>query len=92
LAQGLGLLFQQGGQSAFGEAGGRRTGQSLQGLEIGVQAGAGLAEGPAGDDFAPARGEVADFLEEFRRKFTSCHRWYLLVLAAKVPEGFLTPL
>jgi len=85
-------LFQQSGEGTFGEAGGRGAGQSLHGVEIGVQAGAGVAEGAAGDDFAPAGGQVADFLEEFRGKFTACHGRYYLVLASNGSEEFLSPL
>jgi hypothetical protein len=91
-AENLGLLFEQGGEGAFGDAGRRGAGELLHGLEVGIQAGAAVAEGPAGDDFAPAGGEVTDFLEEFGGKFTTRHGWYRLVLAAKVPEECLRPL
>src|SRR5580700_4095862 len=91
-AQDLGLLFQQGGEGALGKASGRGAGELLHGLEVRVQAGAGVAEGAAGDDFAPAGGEVADFLEELRGKFTARHARYRLVLVAKGPEGLLGPL
>src|SRR5205814_4338545 len=67
-AERLSLLFQQDGQGALGEASGRGLGQLLHGLEVGVQAGTAVAEGAAGDDFAPAGRQVADFLEEFRGK------------------------
>jgi hypothetical protein len=86
------LLFQQGGEGALGQAGGGGAGQLLHGVEVGVQAGPGVAEGAAGDDFAPAGGGVADFLEDFRGKFTTCHGRYRLVLAAKVGEGRFGPL
>jgi hypothetical protein len=76
-------LFQEGSQGAFGQASGGGAGELLHGVEVGVQARAGVAEGAAGNDFAPAGGEVADFLEEFRGKFTACHGRYYLVLAAK---------
>jgi hypothetical protein len=79
-------LFQQGGQGTLGEAGRSGAGELLHGLEVGVQARAGVAEGAAGDDFAPAGGEIADFLEEFRGKFTTRHGRYRLVLAAEVGE------
>ena len=84
--QGLGLLFQQGGEGAFGEAGGGGAGELFQGLKIGVQAGATLAKGSAGHDFAPAGSEITDFSEEFRGKFTTRHSWCRLVLAAEVWE------
>jgi hypothetical protein len=79
-------LFQEGGEGALGEAGRGGAGQLLHDLEVGVQAGAAVAEAAAGNDFAPAGGEVADFLEEFRGKFTTRHGRYRLVLAANVRE------
>jgi hypothetical protein len=88
-AQSLGLLFQQGGEGALGEAGGGGAGELLHGVEVGVEAGAALAEGAAGDDLAPAGSEVADFLEELGGKFATRHGRYHLVLAAKVREGLL---
>src|SRR5262249_37321753 len=91
-AQGLRLLFQQGSQGALGEASRSGAGQLLHGLEVGVQAGAALAEGASGNDFASAGGQVAEFLEEFRRKFTTRHGGYRLVLAARVQEECLGPL
>ncbi len=91
-AEGLGLLFQQEGEGALGEAGRGGTGQLLQGLEVGVQAGATIAEGAAGDDFAPASGEVADFLEEFWGKLTTRHDRYCLALVTEGQEEFLSPL
>jgi hypothetical protein len=92
VAEGLRLLFQEGAEGAFGEAGRGGVGELLHGLEVGVEAGACVAEGVAGDDFAPASGEFTDFLEECRGKFTTCHGRYRLVLAAKGPEGLLSPL
>jgi hypothetical protein len=62
-AEGLGLLLQSGGESAFGQSGGGRGGESLQGGEVEVEAGAGVAEGPAGDNFAPLGSESTDILE-----------------------------
>jgi hypothetical protein len=55
-AKGLGLLFQEGAEGAFGEAGRGGAGELLHGLEVGVQARAGVAEGVVGDDFAPTGG------------------------------------
>lgn len=91
-AERLGLLFQQGGQGPFGQAGGGGAGELLHGLEVGVQPRTVVAESTSGHNFAPAGGEVVDFVEEFRRKFTACHGLYYLVLAAKVREQFLSPL
>jgi hypothetical protein len=85
-------LFQQGGEGPLGEAGGGGVGELLHGLKVGVQAGATVTEGTAGNDFAPTGGEVTDFLEEFGRKFATCHVRYRLVLAAGVREQHLSPL
>ena len=63
LAQGVGLLFEQGLQGALGEAGGGGLGDLLHGVEIDIESGAVVAEGAAGDDFAPLGGEVTEFLE-----------------------------
>jgi hypothetical protein len=35
-AEGLGLLFQQGGEGALGQAGGGGVGELLHGVEVGV--------------------------------------------------------
>ena len=63
VAEGLGLLLQEGREGAFGQAGGRGAGDLLHGAEIDVGAGAVGAEGVAGDDFAPAGGQLTDFTE-----------------------------
>jgi hypothetical protein len=83
-------LLQEGAEGPCRQAGGG-AGELLEGVEVGVQGGAGIAEGAAGDDFPPAGGQVTDFLEEFRGKFTACQGRYRLVLGAKGPEGFLSP-
>jgi hypothetical protein len=56
-------LVQGSGQGTLGQAGRGGAGALLHQVEVHVKAGAGLAEGAAGDDFAPAAGEVADLLE-----------------------------
>jgi hypothetical protein len=83
IAEGAGLLLQEETEEAFGEAGGGGVGQLLHGVEIDVEAGALFAEGASGDDFAPAGGEGADLLKEFRGKFTARHGESCLVLAVK---------
>jgi hypothetical protein len=72
-AEGLGLLLQGGGEGAFGQPGGGCGGELLQGGEIEVEAGAGLAEGPPGDDFAPLGSEGTDILEVLRGEWLACH-------------------
>jgi hypothetical protein len=86
VAQGVGLLFQQGVESAFGQACGGGRSDLLHGVEINVEPGALVAEGAAGNDFAPAGGQVVDFSEEFGGKFATRHGRYRLVLAAEVRE------
>jgi hypothetical protein len=66
LDQELGLLLKAGGESALGQAQGGGQGDLLHGVEVDVEAGAALAEGAFGDDFAPAGGQLTDFLEGFR--------------------------
>jgi len=92
LAQDPCLLLQQRSEGARGETGRGGAGQLLHGLKVGVQAGASVAEATAGDDFAPASGQVTDFLEKFRGKFTARHGRHLLVLVAKRRDEFLSPL
>ena len=83
LAECAGLLVQSGGQGALGQTQGRCARDLLHGIEVYVEARPLLTEGTAGHDFTPARGQVPDFLEEFRRKCATCHVWYCLVLATK---------
>ena len=54
-----GLLLQEGAQRAFQQALGGRLSHLLKGEQVPVEAGAGVAEGAAGDDFAPLGGELA---------------------------------
>ena len=65
--EGLGLLLQSGGESAFGQSGGG-GGELLQGGEIEVEAGAGVAEGLACDNFAPLGSESTDIVEVLGRE------------------------
>jgi hypothetical protein len=64
-AEGLGLQLQEGVEGSFRQACRGGAGDLLQGLEVEVGAGAGLAEGAAGDNLAPLGGEGADFPEDF---------------------------
>jgi hypothetical protein len=63
VAEGLGLLFEEGGKGALGESGGGRGGELLQGGERDSEARPVVAEGPPGDDFAPLGGQSADLVE-----------------------------
>src|SRR5262249_33943656 len=85
----------RGGQGGRG-AGGRgrapadpRAGCSVAGggcaaldrVEVHVEAGAILTEGAAGDDFAPAGGEVVELLQHLRCELAARHGLSCLVLA-----------
>jgi len=85
-AEGLGLLFEQGDESSFGQPCRGGASELLHGVEVGIQCGSVVAEGTPGDDFAPAGGEVADLLEELRGKLTRRHGESCLVLAEKTQE------
>jgi hypothetical protein len=73
LAQRLGLLFQERLQGAFGETGGGGLGDLLHGIEIDVESGSLVAEGTAGNNSAPLRGEVAELLKFLGGKGAACH-------------------
>lgn len=65
----LGLLFQQGAESALRQPcrGGR--GDLLHGLEVEVQSGTRLPASTTGHDFAPLGSQFTDFLELLGRDF-----------------------
>src|SRR5438874_13752546 len=64
-AQGMGLLFEKGLQSSFGEPGSSSEGDLLHGSEIDIESRPLVAIGASGDNFAPLGSEVAEFLEFF---------------------------
>jgi hypothetical protein len=69
----LGLLFQEDLQGALVEAGGGGLGDLLHGVEVDVQPRAVVAEGAAGDDFAPLGGQITEFLEFLGGELASRH-------------------
>jgi len=73
LAQGVGLLLEEGLQGALGESVGGGAGDLLHGLEIDIESGAALATGASSDDFAPLGGEAAEFLELLGGEGALCH-------------------
>ena len=81
VAQGLGRLPQGGGQRALRQADRSGAGDLLHHVEVHVEAGAVVAEGAAGDDFAPALGEVADLLQQLGGELAARHGVSCLVLA-----------
>jgi hypothetical protein len=62
------LLVEQGGEGAFGQASSSGFGDLLQGREVGVQGRAGVAEGTAGYDSTPLRGQITDLLDLLLRE------------------------
>jgi hypothetical protein len=90
--QGVRLLAQQGSKDALGQAGRGGVGDVFHGLEINLLARPGVAEGTAGDDLAPLRGEVANFLQLLGRELATRHGQSFLVLVTKNVDGFLFPL
>jgi hypothetical protein len=92
LVQGASLLLQGGGEGPLRQAGRGNQGDLLHGIEINVQAGAGLAEGAFGDDFAPASGEVTDLLEHLGGALAARHGLSCLVLAEMGGNEVLQPL
>jgi hypothetical protein len=74
-------LPQCGGQGALGQTNRSGAGDLLHRVEVHVEAGAVIAEGAAGDDFAPALGEVTDLLEQLGGELAAWHGLSCLVLA-----------
>jgi hypothetical protein len=85
-------LLQGGGQGALRQAGRGGAGDLLHHVEVHVEAGASRAEGAAGDDFAPAGGEVADLLEHLGGELAARHGVSCLVLAETARGEVLQPL
>ena len=67
--QGLGLLLEQGGEGALEHPLGGGLGSLLQGEQVGIQGRTNIAEGTAGNDFAPLGGKITEVLE-----FLGCQR------------------
>jgi hypothetical protein len=88
-SQGLGLLLQEGGEGALGQATRGGSSDLLQGLKVARGAGARLAEDATGDDFSPAGGQVMDLLELLSRGGTLRHGQSCLVLARTSGDAFL---
>jgi hypothetical protein len=61
--EGLGLLLEQDGEGALGQAGGSGGGDLLHGPEVDGLTRSRLAQGATGDDFTPSSGQLADFLQ-----------------------------
>jgi hypothetical protein len=74
LTEGVGLLFQEGSQGAFGKSGGSRGRDLLEGGEIEVESGSVVPESAPGDNSAPLGGQITEVLEVLRRDMIACHR------------------
>jgi hypothetical protein len=72
-AEGVGLLLEEDGEGALGQAPCRFLGQFLQGREVDVGRGAFRAESTPGDDFAPGRRQFTDVPEVFRLQWGTRH-------------------
>jgi hypothetical protein len=59
----VGLLLEQELESPFGQPFRGHGGDLFHGSEVDVESGSVVAEGPFGDDFGPAGGKGAEFLE-----------------------------
>jgi hypothetical protein len=81
--KGLGLLLQEGGKSAFGHAAACGVGDRLEGEQINVQTGAGIAEGATCNNFAPLGGQFANLLEFLGCELVCGHEQTLLGLTLK---------
>ena len=92
LPQGVGLLAQQGREDPLGQPAGGGAGDVFHGLEIDIEARAGIAEGTPGDDFAPPGGAFTDILEFLGRKLATRHGLSLLELTPWGGNAFLPPL
>jgi hypothetical protein len=84
----LGTLFEEGGEGALGEPGGRGGGQVFHGLEIEASVRSGVRQSAAGNDFAPLSGEVADGLDLFGSQSAACHVEFYLALGRNSSGAF----
>lgn len=66
IGKGLGLLFEQGGQHSFAQPLGGSLRCLLEAEQVVVATGSLVAEGPAGDNFAPLVGEIVEIVEFLR--------------------------
>jgi hypothetical protein len=71
--QTLGLLFEQGLQSSFGESGSSGLGDELRGLQIHVESRSVGSDSVSGDNFAPLGSQTAEVLEFFGCEGSLCH-------------------
>jgi hypothetical protein len=73
VAESVGLLLEEDGEGALGQAPCGFLSQRLQGGEVNVWRGAFRAERAPGDDFAPGRRQFTDVPEGFRLQWGTRH-------------------
>jgi hypothetical protein len=81
--------FQQRGERALGQTGGRGDRQVFHGLEIEGGVRSGLAQGTSRHNFAPLGGESLDFSDLLGVELAACHVESFLVLRGNGPEALL---
>jgi hypothetical protein len=79
-------LLQERGEGALGQSAGGDVGDLLQGEQIDVESGSGVAERAARDDFPPLGSQIAYILEFLGCESGSGHRLSCLVLASRNGE------
>ena len=73
VAQGVGLLLEEGLQGARGESLGGGAGDLPHGVESDAEPGPAASAGASGDDFAPLGGAAAEFVELLGGEGPACH-------------------
>jgi hypothetical protein len=89
--EGLGLLLQEASERPLGQSPGGGRGDLFEGGQVGVEAGAGIPEGPARHNFAPLGRQVTDILEFLGSQLRSGHRLSCLEVAPSDVEGLFFP-
>jgi hypothetical protein len=85
----LRLLFEKLFDGSRGEAFGGGDGHVFHGIEVDIESGSVVAEGLAGDNFAPLFGEVVDGDEIFVCESASCHDQSLLEVRENARGGLM---
>ena len=91
VAEGLGLLLQEGGQGALGQAPCGLQGHLLQGGKVHVVPRAVGSESAPGHDLAPPGRQLADGAEVFGVHSGTRHGYSCLVLGAIIADARLPP-
>lgn len=92
IAEGVGLLLQEDGEGALGQALCRLLGQLLQGAEVDIQWRPVRAESAAGHDFTPGGRQLTDVPEVFGLQSGTRHGLSCLVLGRSTADAVFLPL